>query len=56
MLVQMGAALDLRATEASSPPARQALGELRVARDGLVKDRTATLNRRKQPGHRLLML
>ena len=53
MLAQMGAALDLRRTEASSP-ARCALEELQVARDALVKDRTAALNRQKQLQHRLL--
>ena len=36
MLAQMGAALDLRRTEASSP-AQRALEELQVARDALVK-------------------
>ena len=46
MLAQMGAALDLRRTEASSP-AQRALEELQVARDALVKDRTAALNRQK---------
>ncbi len=53
MLAQMGAALDLRRTEASSP-ARRALEELQVARDALVKDRTAALNRQKHLQHRLL--
>ena len=53
VLAQMGAALDLRPTEASSP-ARRALAELQVARDALVKDRTAVLNRQKQFRHRLL--
>ena len=53
MLAQMGAALDLRRTEASSP-AQRALEELQVARDALVKDRTAALNRQKQLQHRLL--
>ena len=53
MLAQMGAALDLRRTEASSP-ARRALEELQVARDALVKDRTAAMNRQKQLQHRLL--
>ena len=51
MLAQMGAALDLRRTEASSP-AQRALEELQVARDALVKDRTAALNRQKQLQHR----
>ena len=45
VLAQMGAALELRPTEASSP-AGQALAELQVARDALVKDRTATQARR----------
>ena len=53
MLAQMGAALDLRRTEAASP-ARRTLEELQVARDALVKDRTAALNRQKQLQHRLL--
>ena len=53
VLAQMGAALDLRLTEASSA-ARRALEELQVARDALVKDRTAALNRQKQVRHRLL--
>ena len=53
MLAQMGAALDLRRTEASSP-ARCALEELQVARDAVIKDRTAALNRQKQLQHRLL--
>ncbi len=53
VLAQMGAALDLRPTEASSA-ARRALEELQVARDALVKDRTAALNRQKQVRHRLL--
>ena len=49
----MGAAVDLRPTEASSSVQR-ALEELQVARDALVKDRTAALNRQKQVRHRLL--
>ena len=49
----MGASVDLRPTEASSS-AQRALEELQVARDALVKDRTATLNRQKQVQHRLL--
>ena len=53
VLAQMGAALDLRPTEASSAVQR-ALEELQVARDALVKDRTAALNRQKQVRHRLL--
>ena len=53
VLAQMGAALELRPTEASSP-ARRALEELQVARDSVVKDRTAALNRQKQVRHRLL--
>ena len=53
MLAQLGAALDLRPTEASSPT-RRALVELQVARDVLVKDRTAARNRQKQLRHRLL--
>ena len=53
VLAQMGAAVDLRPTEASSSVQR-ALEELQVARDALVKDRTAALNRQKQVRHRLL--
>ena len=53
VLAQMGAAVDLRPTEASSA-ARRALEELQVARDALVKDRTAALNRQQQVRHRLL--
>ena len=53
VLAQLGAALDLRPTEASSPT-RRALVELQVARDVLVKDRTAARNRQKQLRHRLL--
>ena len=54
VLAQMGTALNLRPTEVSSPTQR-ALAELRVARDALVKDRTAALNRQKHLRHRLLM-
>ena len=53
VLAQMGAAVDLRPTAASSSVQR-ALEELQVARDALVKDRTAALNRQKQVRHRLL--
>ena len=53
VLAQMGAAVDLRPTEASSSVQR-ALEALQVARDALVKDRTAALNRQKQVRHRLL--
>ena len=53
VLAQMGAALELRPTEASSP-ARRALEELQWARDALVKDRTAALNRQKHLQDRLL--
>ena len=53
VLAQMGAAMDLRPTEASSS-AQRALEELQVARDALVKDRTAALHRQKQVQHRLL--
>lgn len=53
MLAQMGAAVDLRPTEVSSP-ARRALEELQVAREALVRDRTAALNREKHLQHRLL--
>ena len=53
VLVQMDAAVDLRPTEASSA-ARRAREDLQVARDALVKDRTAALNRQKPLRHRLL--
>ena len=53
VLAQMGAALELRPTEMSSP-AHRALEELQVARDALIRDRTAALNRQKQIRHRLL--
>ena len=53
VLAQMGAAVDLRPTVASSAAHRD-LEELQVARDALVKDRTAALNRQKQVRHRLL--
>ncbi len=53
VLAQMGAAVDLRPTAASSA-AQRALEELQVARDALIKDRTAALNRQKQVLHRLL--
>ena len=53
VLAQMGAAVDLRPTEASSA-ARRAREDLQVARDALVKDRTAALNRQKPLRHRLL--
>ena len=50
VLAQMGTALHLRPTEASSPT-RRALEELQLARDALVTDRTAARNRQR---HRLL--
>ena len=53
MLAQMGAAVDLRPTEVSSP-ARRALEELQVAREALVRDRTAALNREKHLQNRLV--
>ena len=53
VLAAMGVALRLRRTEARSP-ARRDLDELATARDGLVKDRVAALNRRKHVRHRLL--
>ena len=49
----MGAALELRPTEMASP-AHRALEELQVARDALIRDRTAALNRQKQIRQRLL--
>ena len=53
VLARMGAALDLRPTE---PPgrARRDLGDLTVAREALVRDRVAALNRQK--GLRLALL
>ena len=53
VLAQMGTALHLRPTEASSPT-RRALEELQLARDALVTDRTAARNRQKHLRHRLL--
>ena len=53
VLAQMGTALPLRPTEASSPT-RRALEELQMARDVLVTDRTAARNRQKHLRHRLL--
>ena len=53
VLAQMGTALPLRPTEASSPT-RRALEELQRARDALVTDRTAARNRQKHLRHRLL--
>ena len=54
VLAQMGAVLHLRPITASPPPRRRALEELQVARDALVKDRTAARNRQKHLRHRLL--
>ena len=53
VLAQMGTALHLRPTEASSPT-RRAFEELQMARDALVQDRTAARNRQKHLRHRLL--
>ena len=53
VLAQIGAAVDLRPTAASSSSPR-ALEALQVARDALVKDRTAALTRQTQGRHRLL--
>ena len=53
MLARMGAALDLRRVEARSPTERD-LDEPRTARDALVRDRTAALNRQKHVRHPLL--
>ena len=50
---RMGAALDLRSTEPPSPALRD-LGDLTAAREALVRDRVAALNRRK--GLRLALL
>ena len=53
VLATMGAAVELRRVEVL-PQARRDLDELQTARDGLVKDRTAALNRQKHARHRLL--
>ena len=53
VLAAMGSALELRRTEPRSPAQRD-LDELVTARDALVKDRTAALNRQKHVRHRLL--
>ena len=52
-LAAMGAALDLRLVEPQSP-ARRDLDDLRAARDALVRDRVAALNRRQSARHRLV--
>ena len=52
VLATMGAAVELRRVEVL-PQARRDLDELQTARDGLVKDRTAALNRQKHARHRL---
>ena len=49
----MGAAFDLRRVNLASPTRRD-LDELQTARDALVKDRTAALNRKKHARHKLL--
>ena len=53
VLALMGAALDLRRVTLASPTQRD-LDELQTARDALVKDRTAALNRQKHVRHALL--
>ena len=53
VLAKMGAAMELRRVEPSTP-ARRDLDELRTARDGLVRDRTAALNPQHQARHPLL--
>ena len=53
VLAAMGAALRLRRVAARSP-VRRDLDELATARDGLVRDRVAALNRRKHVRHKLL--
>ena len=53
VLAAMGAAMRLRLVAARSP-ARRDLDELATARDGLVKDRVAALNRQKHVRHKLL--
>ena len=52
-LAAMGAAFDLRRVEPSSPVQRE-LEELQMARDALIKDRTAALNRQKHAHHTLV--
>ena len=53
VLATMGQALPLRQVEAR-PSAQRDLDELATARDGLVKDRVAALNRQKHVRHKLL--
>ena len=53
VLAMMGAAFDLRRVNLASPTRRD-LDELQTARDALVKDRTAALNRKKHARHKLL--
>ena len=53
VLPAMGATVELRRVEVP-PRARRGLDELRTARDGLMTERTAALNRRKHARHRLL--
>ena len=53
VLALMGAAFDLRRVTPPAPAQRD-LDEMRTARDALVKDRTAALNRRKHVRHALL--
>ena len=53
VLARMGAAMELRRVEPSTPTRRD-LDELQTARDGLVRDRTAALNRRHQARHPLM--
>ena len=52
-LAAMGATFDLRRVEPCSPVRRE-LDELQTARDALIKDRTAALNRQKQARHTLV--
>ena len=53
VLAAMGDAVELRRVE-PRPPALHDLDELVTARDALVKDRTAALNRQKHVRHALL--
>ena len=53
VLAMMGAAFDLRPVDLASPTQRD-LDELQTARDALVKDRTAALNRGRHVRHTLL--
>ena len=53
VLARMGAAMELRRVEPSTPTRRD-LDEMQTARDALVRDRTAALNRKHQARHPLM--